>query len=222
MSLGRYGENHWCVNGAKGDNNPSCATEGIDVTARLIMICHGSTEALHRAAFPLDEGLDEQGLRQVAAGAPLLGTPENPRKSALCGPSLRCRQTAAGLGFAAETDDGLRDCDAGRWAGRSLADVQAEDPEGVMAWLTDLAAAPHGGESVLAVVDRVATWLKSQHDTGAGKVVAVTHPAVIRAAVVHVLGTPPEAFWKIDAEPLSHIQLTAQNSRWRLRFSQRN
>ncbi|WP_405140762.1 histidine phosphatase family protein [Sphaerisporangium sp. NBC_01403] len=185
------------------------------MTARIVMVCHGSTEALHRAAFPLDEGLDEQGRRQVADAARLFGTGSG---RSLCGPSLRCRQTAAGLGLAAEPDEGLRDCDNGHWAGRTLADLQGQDPEGMMAWLTNPSAAPHGGESVLTLVGRVAAWLERRHQEG-GKVVAVTHPAVMRAAVVHVLGTPPEAFWRIDAEPLSQVRLTAHGGRWRLRLS---
>jgi broad specificity phosphatase PhoE len=224
MSLGRYGVNRWRVNWAKSDNDPSCAIEGIDVTVRITVICHGSTRALRRSAFPLDEGLDEQGLRQVADAAPVFCAAKDARladgaRSVLCGPSLRCRQTASGLGLTAEDDDGLRDIDTGRWSGRSLADVQAEDPEGVMAWLADPASAPHGGEPVLAVIARVAAWLRSRDDAAGGRIVAITHPAVVRAAVVHVLGTPPEAFWKIDAEPLSHIGLTGHGGRWRLRFT---
>ncbi|MEV7964422.1 histidine phosphatase family protein [Sphaerisporangium sp. NPDC088356] len=189
------------------------------MTVRIVMVCHGSTEALRRAAFPLDEGLDEHGTKQVADAAHLFAPAGAESSSALCGPSLRCRQTAAGLGVTAETDEGLRDCDTGHWAGRTLADLRVEDPEGMTAWLTDPAAAPHGGESVLTLVGRVAAWLESRHEAG-GRVVAITHPAVIRAAVVHVLGTPPEAFWKIDAEPLSHVRLTAHGGRWRLRLSQ--
>ncbi|MEU8266800.1 histidine phosphatase family protein [Sphaerisporangium sp. NPDC049002] len=198
------------------------------MTVRIILICHGSTEALQRSAFPLDEGLDARGLRQAAEAAPVFSTTipatEHAESGAMgagrvvCGPSLRCRQTAAGLGLTAETDDGLRDCDFGRWAGRTLAEVGAEDPEGVRAWLTDPAAAPHGGESVLGLVDRVAAWLGSQDEAGGARV-AVTHPAVLRAAVVGVLGAPPETFWKIDAEPLSHVSLTARGRSRRLRLS---
>ncbi|MCT9930809.1 histidine phosphatase family protein [Planotetraspora sp. A-T 1434] len=180
------------------------------MTVRLVLVCHGYTEAMRRAAFPLDEELDERGLRQASDAAPLYAAV----KSASCGPSRCCRETAAALGLRAEVDEGLRDCDFGHWAGRSLAEVQAADPEGVRAWLTDPSAAPHGGEPVLALVDRVGAWLAS-----AASGVAVTHPAVMRAAVVHVLRTPAESFWAIDAEPLSRVSLTGHGGRWRLRFT---
>ncbi|MFC4586080.1 histidine phosphatase family protein [Sphaerisporangium corydalis] len=187
------------------------------MTIRIVLICHGSTEALHRAAFPLDEELDDQGKRQVAARRGSMGDGAG---RAVCGPSLRCRQTASGLGLAAEADEGLRDQDAGRWAGRALADVRAEDPDGVRAWLTDPAAAPSGGESLLALIERVAAWLDAPRDPGGGRLVAVTHAAVMRAAVVHALGTRPEMFWSLDVEPLSSVSLTGGNGRWRLRFPQ--
>lgn len=208
------------------------------------MICHGMTASMRQPAFPLDEGLDEQGLRQVAAAAPLFAgaapSRTGDRAVAVCGPALRCRQTAAGLGLAAEADDDLRDWDAGRWAGRTLTAVQAEDPEGLRAWSADPTAAPHGGESLLTLIARTAAWLRALGDAGyetpprpgrtpheggrriaesGGKLVAITHPAVIRAAVVHVLGAPPEAFWTLDAEPLSHISLTLRGGHHRLRFA---
>jgi broad specificity phosphatase PhoE len=190
------------------------------VTDRISLICHGFTEAIQRTAFPLDEGLNERGLRQVASSAHLFAPMEGTTGTrALCGPSSCCRQTAEGLGLTAEADEGLRDWDAGHWAGRTLADVQEEDPEGVRAWLTDPAAVPHGGESLLTLVDRVAAWLEARQDTQGGRVVAVTHPAVMRAAVVHVLGTPLEAFWTIDVEPLSRVRLTGRGGRLRIRFS---
>ena len=37
------------------------------MTARLILICHGSTGAVRDAAFPADEPLDDKGAARVAA-----------------------------------------------------------------------------------------------------------------------------------------------------------
>ncbi|WP_308250015.1 histidine phosphatase family protein [Sphaerisporangium fuscum] len=202
------------------------------MTVRIVMVCHGSTDALQQSAFPSDEGLDARGRREAAGAGHLFahfptlasrrgesaspGTAP-PRPAVLCGPSARCLQTASGLGLDATPDDGLRDCDFGRWAGRTLTDVQADDPDGLAAWLADPAAAPHGGESVIALIGRVATWLRARSDQG-GRLLAITHPAVMRAAAVHAVGAPAEAFWNIDVEPLSQLSLTAHGARWRLRF----
>ena len=73
----------------------------------------------------------------------------------------------------------LRECDYGRWTGRSLTEVQAEEPDAVAIWLRDPAAAPHGGEAVLSMIGRVGGWLDGRK-ANPGRVVAVTHASVIR------------------------------------------
>jgi hypothetical protein len=35
------------------------------VTARVILICHGSTEAVRAAKFPMDEPLDDHALKSL-------------------------------------------------------------------------------------------------------------------------------------------------------------
>jgi broad specificity phosphatase PhoE len=178
------------------------------MTVHLQLICHASTAALYRAAFPPDdEPLDERGRRSAAASAG-----EHRGRTALCGPARRCRETATALGLTAQVVEDLRDADAGRWTGRSLGELE---PGAVETWLTDPAASPPGGESVRDVIDRVTGWLTG---LDSGTIVAVTHPAVIRAAVVHALNAPPAAFWRVDVEPLAHVRLTGRDGRWNLRF----
>jgi len=182
------------------------------MTPRLTLLCHASTDAVRRAAFPIDEPLDERGAAQAAAAADRLHAAERSWTS----PALRARQTAAALRLTAATDPALRDCDFGRWAGRRLVDLQADEPDAVASWIGDPAAAPHGGESILDVLRRVAAWLDERcRDAGHG--VAVTHPAVIRAAVLHVIGAAPDAFWRIDVEPLTCTDLRRNGDRWTLR-----
>ena len=104
----------------------------------------------------------------------------------------------------------------GRDIGRGVIDeVQAEEPEALAEWLRDPQAAPHGGESVVALIERVATWLDAQMATPA-KIVAVTHASVIRAAMVHAIEAGPRSFWRIDVAPLSVTRLSANNGRWTL------
>jgi broad specificity phosphatase PhoE len=106
----------------------------------------------------------------------------------------------------------LRDCDYGRWAGASLNDIAEAEPEAVALWLSDPHAAPHGGESIGALIERVAMWMDCE--VPQGRTLAVTHTAVIRAAVIHALGAPANAFWRIDAAPLSLIELRRNERRW--------
>ena len=133
----------------------------------------------------------------------------------LCGPELRTRQTAELFGSQGEIVAALRDYDVGRWQGVRIDDVQKSEPEILQAWLDNPYSAPHGGESVAQLGQRVATWLTTLEATP-GHVVAVTHPFVMRAALTQVLQS--EAFDVIDIEPLSAIELRF-NGRGRLRVS---
>jgi broad specificity phosphatase PhoE len=129
---------------------------------------------------------------------------------------MRCRETAQAAGREPSSlDPRLAECDFGRWAGRSLEDVSATDPDGVGAWMTDPDASPHGGESLTAFAARVGAWLDQQAMIDGGAV-AITHGGVVKAAVVHALGAPISAFWRIDAAPLTVTELHAHDGRWTL------
>lgn len=182
------------------------------MTTRLVLVSHAPTPAVRRAAFPLDEPLDEHGLAQ--AGAAAGGVPRH--ETALCAPSRRCAQTATALGLSPTVDDGLRDGDPGRWSGRTLDQVAAEEPESVAAWLSDPAAAPHGGESLADLLARTGAWLR-ELPPSAGTVVAVTTPMVIRALVVNAIAGTSASFWRIDIAPLTLTVLKGGATRWNLR-----
>lgn len=178
---------------------------------RLLLIRHASTEAVRAAAFGSDEPLDRLG--RVAAKQLARRLPSRVDEI-LVSPSLRARETAqlAGLG-ATKEDLALAECDFGRWAGRSLEDVAEAEPDAVRAWMTEPDAAPHGGESLTRLLDRVGAWLASQaaRDRTA---VAVTHGGVVKAAVVGALDATPLAFWRIDVAPLAITELHAHDGRW--------
>jgi broad specificity phosphatase PhoE len=181
-------------------------------TTRLILVRHASTEAVRRGAFPLDEPLDGHGAADAAAASTTI-----PRiDEAWCGSSIRARQTAQALGLDARVDAALDECDFGRWRGRLLSDLHAEDPDAVAAWMGDPTAAPHGGESIVDLLDRVNAWLAARAGRG-GRTLAVTHAGVIRAAIVVALGAPAQAFWRIDIAPLSHTVLHEHDGHWTLR-----
>lgn len=180
----------------------------------LLLIRNASTAANRAAAFPRDEPLDDRGQRAAADLSASLPS----RFEALCSPALRCRQTAAAAGLSPQVDAALAECDFGRWAGRSLADVHAGDPDAVAAWMTDPDARGHGGESLRAFVTRIAGWLDRQAGLE-GRAVAITHGGVIKAAVVHALGAPIDAFWQVDVAPLTITELGTRGPRWTLRRS---
>jgi broad specificity phosphatase PhoE len=181
------------------------------MTMRLKLICHASTAAVRASAFPADEPLDDRGRQKLAN----LARRPHPADSYLTSPALRAVQTAEALHLPAMVEPMLRDIDYGRWRGRTLDEAHAVEPAAVAEWLRDPGAAPHGGESLLALIKRVAEWLDLQMSTQ-GKIIAVTHASVIRAATVHAIDAGPESFWRIDVAPLSYAQFSAHSGRWNL------
>jgi broad specificity phosphatase PhoE len=181
------------------------------MTTRLHLLCSASTSSVSSMAFAADEPLDLRGresLSRVSGRLPFCDI-------VLRSPALRAAQTAEGLALDARSEPLLRDCDLGRWAGRSLAEVQAQTPEAVADWLENPRAAPHDGESFADVMTRVGGWMDGLL-AGSGSVLAITHPSVIRAAIAHALGAGPETFRHIDVAPLTRTKLSGGGGRWTL------
>lgn len=180
---------------------------------RVTLISAAMSEAARQARFDDGGPLDTLGLRAAEAAAGTL----RPGGTPLVAPSPRCRQTAQALGLPTPTDEpALAGCDNGRWRGRTLDEVAAAEPEALARWLADPAAAPHGGEPLQALLDRVAGWLAALPGDGPA-VTAVVEPDTVRAAAVHALDAPAAAFWRLDVRPLTATHLTGRSGRWNLR-----
>ncbi|MEO3922383.1 histidine phosphatase family protein [Micromonosporaceae bacterium B7E4] len=187
----------------------------------LHLVAHAQTAALRRAVFGGgDDSLDPAGLaaaRALARTGPGLRGPFGRIDACLSTPAEAGRQTAYALGLRPTAVPALADCDYGRWTGLPLAEVGAREPDALRDWLGTPDAAPHGGESVEALLDRVDRWLTGQRDRG-GRIVAVTHPVVVRAALVRALRLPGATFWRLDVAPLAVVRLTGRGPGWRLRL----
>jgi broad specificity phosphatase PhoE len=193
----------------------------MNMTIRLVLVTHASTEATAAARFPRDEPLDARGRTAATAARGTLRRFDGVFR----GPERRCEETAEALGLeSALIHPPLTDLDTGAWRGRTLTGRDAGDPaepsaglsQALTAWLTDPSAAPHGGESLSALADRVAGWLGERASEGRARIIAVTHPAVVRAAVLHALGAPVSCFWRLDAAPLTQTRLSHRDGRWQL------
>jgi broad specificity phosphatase PhoE len=175
---------------------------------RLTLLAAAATPGTRRASFPIDEAI----VPEHAFGA------ERPTvhrgDACLRGPERRCADTARALGLEAESVRDLSSWGLGSWAGRAVADVSAREPEAFAAWRTRPDAAPHGGEALTVLLDRVAAWM--ERPAGA-RVVAVADASVVRAAAVHALDAQWRAFWRLDVPPLSMTILTHGLGEWRVR-----
>ncbi|MFJ6834390.1 histidine phosphatase family protein [Streptomyces sp. NPDC091209] len=185
------------------------------MTSRVILISAAISEALREARFDDRSPVDAAGLRAARTAAGAGAVPAGSRL--WVSPTVRCRQTATALGLDGGVEaPELAGLDVGRWRGATLAEVSAKEPEAVARWLADPTSAPHDGESVRALCDRVTERLDAAGEFD-GRTVAVVEPEVVRALVVRVLGAPESAFWRVDVPPLTVTELSGRAGRWNLR-----
>lgn len=98
-------------------------------------------------------------------------------------PLARARETAELLGLAATVEPRLIEMSFGRYEGRTGDELRADPDEGMAAnEARGLDFRPPGGESPREVQARLAPWLAELAEAG-GRHVAVSHKAVIRAAL---------------------------------------
>ncbi|MGW7681163.1 histidine phosphatase family protein [Kribbella sp. NPDC054772] len=136
------------------------------------------------------------------------------------GPEQAAVRTAAALGYDAIVAPELRDREYGDWAGRELEDLLTADPTRVSAWLERPHTATPGGETENDVLARVADWLgdvAGQHDEPSA-ILAVVHPAVVRAIVLYVVDAPAESLRHVDVRPLATVSLSHHSGNWSLAF----
>ena len=179
---------------------------------RITLIAQGTSKGLRAASFGSSDGLDEIGRREAAALARVLPKPDR----VMVSPGVAAVETAAALGFEAQVDERLRDCDYGRWQYLKFNQVILREPRKLVSWVKHPETAPHGGESIPQVIERVTAWMRD-HSRLDGHTVAITHSAVIRAAIVHVLEADIRSFWRIDVVPLAFADLRTNGRRWVLR-----
>ncbi|HEY5204358.1 MAG TPA: histidine phosphatase family protein [Roseiarcus sp.] len=181
------------------------------MTARLDLLAHGASAATRGARFPDDEALEASALGALEALRGRL----RPYAYVMTSPARAARETAAALGFDAKIEMALSDCDYGRWRGLASKDVAEREPDEFAAWLSNPESAPHGGESLAALIERAGAWL-AQALARDSATLAITHAAVVRAAIVNALGAGSSAFVRIDVAPLSLARLSGHAGRWNL------
>lgn len=163
---------------------------------RLILVRHGSTanNAERRFTGQSDAPLSPLGLRQAQALATALAAEHF--DLIVSSDLSRARATAelvvahhhAPLCF----DPDLREVAVGTWEGRDYEEVAAEDGATLARWEANSAAiAPPGGETIPRLRDRAAEAIaRCEANYPAGRVLCVTHGALIGALLCHLLALP--------------------------------
>jgi len=167
----------------------------------IVLVRHGQTRlnAEGRLAGRLDVPLTDIGEVQAKAAAEAVLARRAPAR-VVSSPLLRARQTAAAFGLPVEVDERWIELDYGAHDGVALTDI----PEQFWtAWRGDPAWAPDGGESLLAVGERVRQACEElcRSLPADDDVVVVSHVSPIKAAVAWALGVGDETSWRLFLAP---------------------
>jgi broad specificity phosphatase PhoE len=169
----------------------------------IVFVRHGQTEVNREGRFQgrLDPPLTELGVEQAAlvAGG-LVGCGAG---LVLTSPLRRASDTAHAIadavGAPVEVDERLVEIDYGAWDGQPLGSVSRAE---WARWRDDVAFTPPGGESLVAVGARVASFCTDRL-RGDSTIVAVSHVSPIKAAVAWVLGAGADATWRMHLDVAS-------------------
>jgi len=180
---------------------------------RLILVRHGVTLNNQQARYTgqSDVPLCALGERQAAMVGKRLA--EEPLDVIVTSDLQRARATAEAIAghhaLPVYEDAALREISFGAWEGATFAEVLARDEALVSLWRTDpINNAPHGGETVSQVRDRVVDALKRwQSQYPEATVVWATHGGVIGITICHVLGIDLNNRWKFRCDTASITEI---------------
>jgi broad specificity phosphatase PhoE len=172
---------------------------------RLLLVAHAPTAQTLALMFGSAGEPDTEDVRRLNGRV----------ASWFSGPEQACQATARCFGGEAEPLRQLRGCDFAVWTGRTLADIALHDAPALDSWLHDPYAAPHGGESLADLINRVGQAL-DDHPWPQGRSVIVVTPLVARAAAVHALRAQPDTIFRIDLAPLGRLLISRSDQIWRL------
>jgi broad specificity phosphatase PhoE len=152
-------------------------------------------------------GLSEAGLRQAhELGRALCDRRISRVQSS---PRLRAIETAAEIaavcGVGVQVCSALDEMEFGAWTGLSFAELE-HDQEWVR-WNTERSKArPPGGETMAEAQARVLAHIIGARAVEAdGCIVMVTHAEIIRAALLHTLALPLDAWAEVEVAPAAVI-----------------
>ncbi len=163
----------------------------------IAFVRHGQTAINRdgRLQGRVDAPLSELGMEQARALGGAFGGEDVTR--VLASPLQRACATAAEIAKAAgcevEVDERLVELDYGEWDGLGLRDLPAGAWE---RWRADPAFTPPGGESLIAVTTRIASFCEEV--AAEPGVVAVSHVSPIKAAVCLALGVDEATTWRMQ------------------------
>jgi probable phosphoglycerate mutase len=168
----------------------------------------------------LESTLTELGRRQAEALADALAGTSVHRviSSPLHRTVETARPLAERLGLSIETDDRLIEIGHGSWEGLLREEIERDDPGRMRLWRTSPeSVAFQDGESLTGVLERwraFASALSKQPEAGHEERIAiVTHDALVRCAILDMLGRPLADFWQPRVVNCGYAQARFESGR---------
>jgi broad specificity phosphatase PhoE len=177
------------------------------VPATFFLVRHAAHALLGKilVGCKIDVPLDDAGraqavvLAQRFAGERLRAIQSSPRKRAL----ETARPIAERAGLQIEVEPALDEIDCGEWSGCSFEELR-DDAQWQQWNRTRSTARPPGGESMLEVQQRMLGHLERAYAREPeAKMLMLSHGDVIRAAVLHYLKLPIDAYASFEIDPAS-------------------
>jgi len=183
----------------------------------MLLLRHGQTALSVEKRFSgrgADPVLTEIGQAQAAAAARRIArsAEDAPIVAVYASPLRRAAQTAAtvavALSLPVRSDERLAETDFGEWDGYTFAEIQAEWPAELQAWLADPAVAPPGGESFASTMVRVQD--AREEIAGAhpgGRVLLVSHVTPIKSLLREALDASPAVLYRLHLDLASLCEI---------------
>ncbi|WP_116809155.1 histidine phosphatase family protein [Steroidobacter cummioxidans] len=177
------------------------------MTNELVLVRHATCEHMDEMLLgrTVDAPLAALGLREAEAMTCMLAPPQE--ILLVASPRRRAQQTAAAIAARSQcefvTACDIDELDFGHWSGQTFSELD-QDP----AWRRwneqrDTAATP-AGERIADVQERVLHHLHQLREAFPGRpMILVTHGEVIRAALLHWLQAPADAYRRLAISPAS-------------------
>jgi alpha-ribazole phosphatase len=181
----------------------------------LDFLRHGEPVGGNKYRGQIDDPLSERGWEQMwhaASGA-------TPWQRVVTSPLARCREFAEALAHRLDlpvtVDARLREIGFGSWEGRTSAELKASDPDMLRRFYHDpVGQRPVGAESAADFTARVGEAIEQLLAAHHGMhLLVVAHAGVIRAAVGHALGAPPERLFRTKVDNAAFTRLRATRER---------
>lgn len=138
-----------------------------------------------------------------------------------CSDLLRARETAEIIGKEISIEPTssplLREVAFGNWEGLSIPEIEERYPGQLARWRNELTFAPEGGESLLAVQDRIVSFIKmikEKHQNSDDNILIVSHAATTKVIILSLIGIPLSLLthFKISQASLSLLNVQQDGS----------